>query len=245
MKNIKNFFIFLKKIFFRKKNIKWFALLLICIVAYTFFRFQKKVDEYIVENHDMYQYFTGFRVDYKGTIKLNKDDEKITQITFGDDTVYLDSTPLYFNGEKKALFPEAMSVVKPKEGSQFRINYYTTVYQDLDYYSVLDGKKNTKLVNSVLYDGKDLYFFIENVTVSFGEKSIKLGPLSYIIVDTFNNTVEIYDFENDAGALYENVMEEVIIQNDEYRLNASLDVMYFNGKSRLLIKDISKLKQFS
>ena len=245
MKNIKGIFLSLKKFFWKKKNIKWFALFLIFIIAFSFFRFQKKVDEYIVEKHDMYQYFTGFRIDYKGTVKLNKEEEKITQITFGDDTVYLDSTPLYYVGEKKAIFPEAMSVVKPKEGSQFRINYYTTVYQDLDYYSILDGKKNTKLVNSVLYDGKDLYFFIENVTISFGEKSFTLGPLSYIVVDTFNNTVEVYDYEKDEGIMYENISDEVFIQNDEYRLNASLDVMYYNGKSRLLIKDVSKLKHFS
>ena len=42
-----------------------------------------------------------------------------------------------------------------------------------------------------------------------------------------------------------NIMDDVIIQNDNYKMNASLDVMYYNDKSRLLIKDLSKLKHLS
>ena len=101
MKKIKNFFINLIKLIFKKKNIKWFVLLLIIILVILFFSFRKKVNEYVIENHDLYQYFTGFKMEYKGKIKLDKTDNKITQITFGDDTVNLDSTPLFFADEEK------------------------------------------------------------------------------------------------------------------------------------------------
>ena len=245
MKKIKSFFVKIKKLIFRKKNIKWFVLLLIILLVILFFSFRKKVNEYVIENHDLYQYFTGFKIEYKGKIRLDKTDNKITQISFGEDTVDLDSTPLFFADEEKVLFPESMAVVKPKEGRQFKINYYSLIYKDLDYYSIKDGLQNTKITNSVIYDGKDLYLFVENVNVSFADKKIDLGPLSYIIVDTFNHTVEVYDYINDDCKVYNDITDNVIISNDSYKLNASLDVMYYNDKSRLLIKNIDKLKHLS
>ncbi len=245
MKKFKGFLVNIGKVVFKKKNIKWFVLLLIVIVTFSYFMFRKKVDEYKIEKHDLYQYFMGFKMEYKGSIKLNKDDMKVTKITFGKDSVNLNSTPLYYKDEEKVLFPESMAVIKPKEGLQYRINYYSLIYKDLDYYSIKEGKKNIKITNSVIYDGKDLYFFAEDVVVSFGENRISLGPLSYISVDTFNHNVEVYNFAEDDCKVYENILDEVIIQNDNYKLNATLDIMYYNGKSRLLIKDISKLKVLS
>ena len=94
MKKVKNFFSKLKKIIFRWTNIKWLVLLLIIIIVILFFRFRKKVNEYNLENHSMYQYFTGFKIDYEGSVKLDKKEDRITQITFGDDVVNLNSTPL-------------------------------------------------------------------------------------------------------------------------------------------------------
>jgi len=245
VKKVKIFFGKIKRVLFRKKNIKWFVLLLLLLVMMNYFFFRKKVDEFKIENHALYQYFMGFKMEYKGTIKLNKDDQKITKITFGDDIVNLNSTPLYYKGEKKVLFPESMSVVKPREGLQYRINYYAIAYQDLDSYSIQEGTKSTKIVNTVIYDGKDLYFFMEDVIVSFGNNKIPLGPLSYISVDTFNHSVEVYNYEEDDCKVYENVVDEVMIYNDNYKLNATLDIMFYNDKSRLLIKDVSKLKHLS
>ena len=182
--------------------------------------------------------------------RKKKNDKKhmnnnITKITFGDDVVHLNSTPLYYKGDERVLFPESMSVLKPKEGKQYRINYYSMVYKDLDSYSVIKGKKNILLSDCVIYDGKDIYFFIEDVVVSFGENQVPLGALSYIVVDTLNHTVEVYPYGEEEGVVYDNINDEVIIENDSYRLNATLDIMYYNNKSRLLIKDLSKLKKLS
>ena len=245
MKKIKNFFSKLKKIIFRWTNIKWLVLLLIIVIVILFFRFRKKVNEYNLENHSMYQYFTGFKIDYEGSVKLDKKEDRITQITFGDDVVNLNSTPLYYADSETVIFPNAMSVVKPTEGRQFKINYYSLFYKDLDYYSIKDGNYNSKMTNAVIYDGSDLYFFVEDVNVSINGKNITLGAMSYIVVDTFNKSVEVYDYVNDDCKVYSDVVDDVIISNNSYKLNASLDLMYYNDKSRLLIKAIDKLKHLS
>ena len=186
-----------------------------------------------------------FKMKYNGSIKLNRDSNKITKISFGDDIVNLNSTPLYYSKEKKVLFPSSMSVVRPSDGTQFRINYYSIFYKDLDSFSIKNGKFSKKITNSIIYDGSDLYFFVQDVNVTFGEQSIDLGALSYVVVDTFNHSVEVYNYQDDDYKIYSDVSDNVIINMGNYKLNATLDVMYYNGKSRLLIKDLSKLKALS
>lgn len=241
---IKSFFKKIKKFFSRKKNLKWVILAILVIVLVIIFSMRKKADQVIIENHDLYQYTTGFRIDFKGKIKLDKD-KNITTISFGDDIVNLNSIPLYYADDDKVLFPESMMIVKPKEGKQFKINYYSTLYRDLDMYSIKDGKINKTLTNAIIYDANDLYFIIDDVHVKYGETDIELSAMSYIVVDTLNKTLEVYDKQNDTFNIYEEVSEDVIISNDDYSINASKDLMYYNGKSRLFLKKIDVLKQYS
>ena len=39
--------------------------------------------------------------------------------------------------------------------------------------------------------------------------------------------------------------EEIVIENDDFMVNGTLDLMYYNGSSRLLIKRVGKLKNYS
>lgn len=233
----------IKKIFC-KKNIKWFALLLILIIVICFFSFRKNIDEVKLENHNLYQYLSGVKVEYTGVVKLNKDDEVI-KLSFKDVTVELDTTPIYFQDEEKVLLPKNMSVVYPTQGRQFKINYYSYVYRDVNDYYVKDRSVKRRVENAVIYDANDLYFFIDEVSVSFANNNYQLKPMSYIIVDTFNNLVYVYDKEKDEFTIFENIEDEVIISTKKYKINASLDLMYYNNKSRLLLKSIDKLANLS
>lgn len=235
-----------KKIF-NKKNIKWFAVILLIIVVILFFVLRKKTDEFVVEDHDLYQYLTGIKVEYTGSIKMNKsDNDKITMINFKDDvTVDLDSTPIYYKDENKVLFPKNMAVLKPTEGTQFKINYYSTLEKEKTGIYVKDRDLHKYLVNAVLYDGRDIYFFIDKVKVSIGDDSYDLDPLSYIVVDEYNKIVYLYNKTTDKMITIDGNEDEVIISTKNYKINASLDVMYYNKKSKLLIKDISVLKNLA
>ena len=81
----------------------------------------------------------------------------------------------------------------------------------------------------------------EPFTVTFGNNKFELDPLSYVIVDTLNNQVSIYDYTNDDYKVLMDISDQVIITNGKYRVNASLDLMYYNDTSKLFIKDVSKL----
>ena len=61
---IKSFF---QKKVFKKKNIPYFLIFLVLIAGIVFLVFRKKVDEYVVEDHPLYQYFLGQRMDYENS----------------------------------------------------------------------------------------------------------------------------------------------------------------------------------
>ncbi len=224
------------------KYLKWLILIAFIFIVTMFIVVRKEEDKFIVKNHDLYQYFNGFRVDYTGRITLNQKEDKITTISFDGDDSELDTTPLYYSDDDRVIFPKNMSVIYPLEGVQYKINYYSEAYVDFEEVIVKDKKKEKRLFNSIIYDGADLYFLTEYSTINFGDKSIKLSPLSYLIVDTYNSLVSVFDYESEKFTIYDNVLNNVIISNGKYKVNASLDLMYYDKTSKLFLKDISKLK---
>lgn len=230
-----------KIIKFFKKNYLLFVILLVLIIVAIFFSFRKNIDEVVIKEHDLYQYLNGIKVEYTGEIIIDKED-KITQLNTKDIEVELDSNPIYFADEAKSLFPKNMSVIFPTQGAQYKINYYSTVYNEVGDIYIKDRSYKDIISNAILYDGANIYYLIETSTVSFGQNSIKLDALSSITVDPQNQYVGIYNYDEDKYTEYFDVVDEVIIATDKYKVNASLDLMYYNGKSRLLIKMVDKLK---
>ena len=233
------------KSIFNVKNIKWIALLIIIVIVILIFTMKKEIDVIVIKKYDLYQYLTGIKIEYTGNIVINKTKDEITTLTFDDQKIELDSTPVYFNGLDKAIFPKNMAIIYPLEGLQFKVNYYSTIYTDFDELSIKDRSLEKRLFNSIIYDGSDLYFITEKSTVSIGTQQVEVSPLSYVIADTFNKIVTIYDYESDTLTQYDNTLEDVIISNGDYKVNASLDLIYYGDSSKLLIKNINGLKNLS
>lgn len=229
-----------KIINFFKKNYLWFVILLVLIIVAIFFSFRKNIDEVVIKEHDLYQYLNGIKIEYTGEIIIDKED-KITQLNTKDIVIELDSNPIYYADEAKSLFPKNMAVIFPTQGTQYKINYYSTVYNEVGDIYIKDRSYNEIISNAILYDGANIYYLIESSTVTFGENSIKLDALSSITVDPQNQYVGIYNYDNDEYTEYFDVVDEVIVSTDKYKVNASLDLMYYNGKSRLMIKMVDKL----
>ena len=97
------------------------------------------------------------------------------------------------------------------------------------------------LFDAIIYDGRDLYITTEDSTVTIGANSYPVTALSYVEVNTFSQTVNIFDYKNEKYTSIDNVVDDVIISNGSYKVNASLDLVYYDNTSKLLIKDISKL----
>ena len=227
---------------FFKKNYIWLILLLILIIVAILFAFRENIDKVIIKDHDLHQYTDGIRLEYTGEIMIDKETDEITQLSVKDLVMELGSDPIYYEDESKVLFPKNMAVIFPMHGSQYKVNYYTTVYRDLEDIFIDDRSLNRTVKNAIIYDGGDIYLLVDKSTVTIGEKKIEVSPLSLVVANTQNKVAYVYNYEKDEFSEFLDLKDEVIISTDSYKVNASLDLMYYNGKSRLFIKSIDKLK---
>lgn len=225
-----------------KKNYIWFVLLLILIIVAILFAFRGNIDKVVIKDHDLYQYTDGIKLEYTGEIMIDKETDEITQLSVKDVVMELGTDPIYYADEAKVLFPQNMAVIFPMHGTQHKVNYYTTVYRDLEDVFIDDRSLNRTVKNAIIYDGGDIYLLVDKSTVTIGEEKIEVSPLSLVVANTQNKVAYVYNYENDEFKEFLELKDEVIISTDSYKVNASLDLMYYNDKSRLFIKSIDKLK---
>lgn len=227
---------------FIKKNYIWLILLLILLIVAILFAFRGNIDKVIIKDHNLYQYTDGIKLEYTGEIMIDKETDEITQLSVKDVVMELGTDPIYYEDEMKVLFPKNMAVMFPLHGSQYKVNYYTTVYRDLDDIYIEDRSLKRTLKDAIIYDGGDIYLVIDKSTVTIGKEKIDVSPLSLVVANTQNKVAYVYNYDKEELKEFKDLKDEVIISTDSYKVNASLDLMYYNEKSRLFIKSIDKLK---
>ncbi len=227
---------------FFKKNYIWLILLLILLIVAILFAFRGNIDKVVIKDHNLYQYTDGIKLEYTGEIMIDKETDEITQLSVKDVVMELGTDPIYYEDEMKVLFPKNMAVMFPLHGSQYKVNYYTTVYRDLDDIYIEDRSLKRTLKNAIVYDGGDIYLVIDKSTVTIGKEKIDVSPLSLVVANTQNKVAYVYNYDKEELREFKDLKDEVIISTDSYKVNASLDLMYYNEKSRLFIKSIDKLK---
>ena len=97
-----------------------------------------------------------------------------------------------------------------------------------------------KLNHYFLYDGKDLYFFIENVKLKYNNEEVTLSAFSYVIVKS-GKYVAYYDKKNDVYKTIELSNNEVIVSNDYYTVNLASDMIDYQGTNVVLTSGIENL----
>lgn len=231
-----------KMISFFKKNYIWLILLLILLIVAILFAFRGSIDKVIIKDHNLYQYTDGIKLEYTGEIMIDKETDEITQLSVKDIVMELGTDPIYYEDEMKVLFPKNMAVVFPLHGTQYKVNYYTTVYRDIDDIYIEDRSLKRTIKDAIIYDGGDIYLVVDKSTVTIGKEKIEVSPLSLVVANTQNKVAYVYNYDKQEFKEFKDLKDEVIISTDSYKVNASLDLMYYNGKSRLFIKSIDKLK---
>lgn len=84
-----------------------------------------------------------------------------------------------------------------------------------------------------LYDGRDLYFFIDNTTLVIGTEEIPLSPMSYVSC-SYTNMLEYYDKENDKYEIIPLTDERVYVKNDYMNIDVTLDKVIYKDSFYLL-----------
>jgi hypothetical protein len=186
-----------------------------------------------------YQYFGNLKVEYKADITYDKK-SVIKDIKPIDRIITYDSTPMYDKNKNIVIFPSDMSVVAPiMNCSEYLTKANSYIKYENKRYSLITNNYNNYLGHYFLYDGDDLYFFIEDITLYIGDKSIELSPFSYIIAD--NNSITYYDKKNDKIETLDSDPGVTYVKNDYYKVYISSDYIDFSGQRVILTEDVSYL----
>lgn len=201
------------------------------------------------ENHDFYQWYSGQKVEYKGQLTFTRK-EGLTELKATDRKVTLDSTPVYYADENnKVIFPEDMAIVYPNNnGMMYRINHFADITEengDIYLETNLATKTNkTKLEKAFLYDGQDLYFFLDRTTITVNGTNYEVSPLSYAIV-RYKQSVEFITMKKDEYQVIDTTeTQDAKVVTDTYTINMSVDSLQTAEKEQLLIKGLSYLQEF-
>lgn len=192
------------------------------------------------EKVKVYQYFYEKKYDYNLIVSKNRKNE-IVKVKPQDITVNYDSTPIYYKEKNIVIFPEDMSVIMPTLScAEYLSKGYSYITYENSIYTLTANRYNKKLNHYFLYDGADLYFFIEPVTLTVNNEKIELSPLSYIIAK-YNNSITYYDKKTDTFKIINTTDNDAKIENEYYSVNVSKDNINYQGTNIILTTDIKNL----
>ena len=241
----------------KNKNERFVKIALIIAVAIFALIIYKIFDILVLSNerYDLsgeiyYQYFYGIMEEYSGKMDVVQKNDDIQLILENEKVIYLDSTPMYYkNVLGKMLFAKQMELVIP-DGGNYKLSKFTNIYEENNTMQIkkFNSSKSKTISNGFVFDGNDLYFFLDDTTVTVGDTEYELSPLSYVIVN-YRTNVEIYNYDKDE---YTIIQDENALKNDvlaenkakKYSINLSLDSMKTEKSNQLLITSIDNLNEY-
>lgn len=214
----------------------------VILIALFLYGREYKNNRYAYESEtEVYQYFSTNKIEYTAKISRNRSNV-ILDIESDEFNVSLDSTPMYIKDSDKVIFPKEMSVFFPIKDRQYLVNSLTELYKENDLYYLNQKGINKTFDYMFLYDGKDLYFFIDSVKVLIGDREINLSPMSYVDC-SYLNFISIYDRESDTYEIIEldNTIRSILVSNDYMTIDVANDKVIYKDDFTLLINDFSTL----
>ncbi len=200
----------------------------------------KKIDE------DVYFYDTGVRFDKQGAV-IKNDEEKGAFLESAQDQIekLTLSVPLYYTDKPRMFLPVDSTITLPSERKTSKISKFTEFEDKQGRVSAVIGNDAFQLNEGFLYDGKSTYVFLDDMTVSWNGKALKMPPLSYAIV-VYNQRIELYPYGG----------EPVVEQTGQISITASADKGYTidlgsciltnaEGFESLLISEPSLMEPFT
>lgn len=135
-----------------------------------------------------------------------------------------------------------MAIVYPtNNGVTYRINQFSNIVEE-NGETYLETTNKTRLKQAFLYDGQDLYFFLERTKIIVNGTIYEVSPLSYVKVK-YKQNVEIYNYQKDEYQLIDTTeVQDATVEADTYTINMSVDSIQTAEKEQLLIRGLSYLQ---
>ena len=218
------------------------CLVIVLLIALLLYTREYKNNRYAeIKEIDVYQYFSGVKMEYTAKISRNRK-KVILGYENSDFAVNLDSTPVYIKDSDNVIFPKEMSIIFPLKNREYQVNALAEVYKENNLYYLNIRNLNKTFDHIFYFDGNNLYFFIEAVTLTVGDRNIELSPMSYISC-SYLNMVEYYDRDSDSFEIINITNEKVTVSNDYMTIDVGSDKIIYKDSFSLLTKDFSSLSK--
>ena len=217
------------------------TLLLVLFIAFLIYYKVMVSNNYTKdETIKVFQYFYEEKYDYNLRISKNRKDV-VVSIKPQDIKINYDSTPIYYQNKDIVILPKDMSVIMPTLScAEYLSKGYSYITYENGIYNLTKDKYNKKLNHYFFYDGKDLYFFIEPVTLTVNNEKIELSPFSYVIAK-YNKSITYYDKKTDTFKTLEVIDDKSLVENEYYSINISKDNLNYQGTNIILTSAIENL----
>lgn len=217
--------------------------ILIAVILYVREYRNNRYAEYKEVN--VYQYFSGNKMEYVAKIGRNRKGV-VLNFEAKDFAASLDSTPVYINKKDttEVIFPKEMAMFFPIKNKIYQVDALSNLYIKNDLVYLRLKRLDKTFDHMFLYDGRDLYFFIDNTTLVIGTKEIPLSPMSYVSC-SYTNMLEYYDKENDKYEIIPLTDERVYVKNDYMNIDVTLDKVIYKDSFYLLGGNLSNYQKIT
>lgn len=187
-----------KRIKLRKKDLLFIAIPVIAaiVAVIVVLSLVGKEDSYVPASSAK-QYYAGNAYSFSNGTVFERDSEKGTVVDAGDGLkVQVGGLPVYMPDSGRIMLPDSAIYYNPRTGAFGCLPYFTELSMSNggNVSAVRDGK-SISLDAGFIYDGGNVYLFLEPVTVSFNNYSIELPALSYIEAD-YRGEVMLFNYSD-------------------------------------------------
>lgn len=187
-----------------------------------------------------YQMVNGMQLkqDENAVIQMDEEDEVKVQKT----NEVLLPFPIYYEEKIASVYINAMAVINPIDVTNKKINYFSMIYQKDNKLYVKEKEKEKQIKDSFLFDGEDIYVFLEDTNVTFNKKTITLSPLSYVKVIK-NSIIQYYDYKKKEFK-QEKIKDDVTATLNDAKLFLHTDVLVTKDVQVLLYGKVDDLPNY-
>lgn len=143
------------------------------------------------------QYYLGntYRLAEGAILRRVAEDKTVLELGEGAAQSEISSLPIYYEDKRAATLPQNMAYYAPRTGTEKLLPYFTDLRLNQNGITMAsrDGK-NEMLSPGFVFDGQNLYVFLEPVTVRFNNYKLDLPAFSFVDAMYYGDIV-LFNYE--------------------------------------------------
>jgi hypothetical protein len=203
---------------------------------------------FFVQNASSYE-FTGPAAQYYVDNVFRIPGDAVMRRSSNTTTIYYETTtrqptnlPIYYEDRECVILPESLQYYNPRSNTIAKIDYYSEVQYDSHAMKAVRGGKSSALEGGFLFDGKDTYIFLEEMTILVDGHTFPISALSFAEA-IYDNTLMIYDrATGEQQMLNTQTVAQAQAAGGDFTIALSTDTYEkYDGTRQLLFTDANLL----